>query len=126
MSCSRHRVVWRMIEQEPMIAEEQTAAVIGVVLWPERERCEPRRSGDSCPHLLTGLAAVLRSQVDQELTVRREIRPLFVDATVKPLAALERVPLDLPADGLHPFRWSTTQEQRDRCPRCRQESQTRR
>jgi len=67
-----------------MIAEEQAAAGIGVVLWPEREGREPRRSGDSCPHLLPRLAAVLRSHVDQQLTVRREIRSIFVDATVEP------------------------------------------
>lgn len=100
-----------VVEPDGVVGGEQSAASPTTPVRPQRERGEIWHSTDRSPGVRViaadSCSIDLLREVDQVLSVRRQIAAPFVDAAMEPLPRLERVGIRVPLYDMHPLAWST-------------------
>jgi aminoglycoside 2''-phosphotransferase len=101
-------------DQAPIIDEPSSPAV-GRAHGPEHECVQPRWSADRRPRIgVAGSEALsLERGVDEQLSVRRKIALLFIDAAAKPSARGKLIASGVPQDELSPRGWTSTEHHRE-------------
>lgn len=120
-----------VIQPQPSLTREETAAVPTIAPRPESESREPRWTADGGPGMSMSRignrpTGDLAGEVDEQIAVGRKVAPTLVDAAVKPVTSLERVLRGVPANHLDPLRRTPTKQDRDLRRTCPWDVQSRR
>ena len=89
-----------------MVGVEGTATTPRITLWPANQRGQPRGLADSRPGKTQRPSRTLtmaHSEIDEEVSIRRQGASLSINSTVEPSSAIDYVVVCMPLQQMHPI-----------------------